>query len=58
MFNRARKYILPAVACSLLFTISGFTLLAQEDAGQDLELAYKILEERGEIILEILDISI
>ena len=43
----ARKYILPAVAFSLLFMISGFTLLAQEDAGQDLELAYKILEERG-----------
>ena len=53
MFNRARKYSLPVVAFSLLVTISGLTLLAQEDAGQDLELAYKILEERGEIVLEI-----
>jgi hypothetical protein len=53
MFNRACKYSLPALAFSLLFTISGVSLLAQEDAGQDLELACKILEERGEIILEI-----
>jgi hypothetical protein len=53
MCNSARKYRLPAVAFSLLFAMSGFTLQAQEDAGQDLELAHKILEERGEIILEI-----
>lgn len=53
MFNRAHKYILPAVAFSLLFPVFGFTLLAQEDVGQDLELAHRILEERGEIILEI-----
>lgn len=53
MFNRVRKYILLGGAIPLLFMISGFTLLAQENAGQDLELAYEILEERGEIVLEI-----
>ena len=42
----------------LLFSLSGPMLLAQEDTGQVLELAYEILEERGEIILEIYPESI
>ncbi len=53
MFNGTLNNIIPGGAFFLLFSISASTLLAQEVTGQDMELACEILEERGEIILEI-----
>ena len=53
MFKKARNNIILSGSLFLLFPMWGSALLAQEDTSQDLELAYEILEERGEIILEI-----
>ena len=51
MYRRDWLYIILIGTVFLLFPVSVPTLLAQEDTGQDL--AYEILEERGEIILDI-----
>ncbi len=53
MFKRTRKNIILGGTFFLLFPICSSVLLAQEKAGQDMELAYEILEERGEIVLAI-----
>jgi hypothetical protein len=56
MFKRACHIIILGGAFSMMFTFSGSTLSAQADTSQ--ELAYEILEERGEIILDIYPESI
>ena len=53
MFNRNWHNILLVGAFFLLLPMGGSILLAQEKASQDMKLAREILEERGEIILEI-----
>jgi hypothetical protein len=53
MYKRIWHTIVLAGAFFLLFPVSGTELMAQEDTGRDMELAYEILEERGEIIIEI-----
>lgn len=53
MFSRICKNIIPGIAFLLLLPNSTSILLAQKEAGQDMDLAQKILEERGEIVLEI-----
>ncbi len=53
MFDRIRNHIIQGVAFFLFFPLGAPMLLAQEDTGKIMELAGEILEERGEIILEI-----